>query len=65
MRQETMYWRRWRCGCPLTWGLRDWAWCSERFKRNSETNFMFSQELEMRKEAALNSVWWLKKVIKE
>jgi len=38
---KTIDWRRWRCGCPRTWGLRGWARCSGA-KRNSETNFMFS-----------------------
>ena len=48
MRQKTIDWRRWRCGCPRTCGLRGWARCSGA-KRNSETNFMFSQELENEK----------------
>jgi hypothetical protein len=58
MRQ--MRWRRWRCGCPRTWGLRGWARCSgaNQTKRN-----MFSQELEMRKESRLNSVKLVKRKI--
>jgi len=55
-----MAWRRWRCVCPRTWGLRGWARCSGALQ--SETN-LFSQELEneKRKKAVQTLLSWLKK----
>jgi hypothetical protein len=51
-------WRQWRCGCPRTWGLRGWARCSDG-NEISETNGLFSQELEKqkRKESCFKSLF--------
>jgi hypothetical protein len=47
---EHLRWRRWRCGCPRTWGRRGWARCSgaKQTKRK-----LFSQELEQKERKPL------------
>ena len=57
-----MAWRRWRCGCPRTCGLRGWARCSgaKQTKRN-----VFSQELEKWEKESCSKLCWLSWLIRK